>query len=84
MRQTMSSSAVLVDVAVVGDATSVLHHRYDRMMRLLAVGKFGKIDLDPQNKTFFGFCVKKKNSSPNCSSKKCTRSNKRIRCVKGL
>lgn len=39
---TMSSSAILVD-----DATSVLHRRYDRMMRLLAVGKFGKSDLDP-------------------------------------
>lgn len=35
------------DVAVVGDTTSVLHHHYDSMMRLLAVGKFGKIDPRP-------------------------------------
>lgn len=41
----MSSSDV--DVAIVGDVKSVLHQRYDRMMRLLAVGKFGKIDCDP-------------------------------------
>lgn len=42
------SSSVLVDV-VVGDVTSVLHNDQDWMMRLFAVLKFEKIDLDLEN-----------------------------------
>lgn len=45
----MSSSARVVGVVVAGDVTSVLHNDQDWMMRLFAVLKFGKIDLDFKN-----------------------------------
>lgn len=56
----MSMSAIVVDV-VVGGMTSVPYNHCDRMMHLIAVGKFGKMYLDPKNKRVADICIQFEN-----------------------
>lgn len=44
----MSLSTIVADVVVVEDKRNVRHHNW--VMRLFAVGKFGKMNVDLKNK----------------------------------